>query len=77
MHANQLAHRDLKSANIMMSVRGEVKISMFSLPLSHPRSYLLSFVHTNLFRSRLGPLRGHVSGIPHTHGGVSFLDATR
>jgi len=26
MHANQLAHRDLKSANIMMSVRGEVKI---------------------------------------------------
>lgn len=26
MHQNQLAHRDLKSANIMMSVRGEVKI---------------------------------------------------
>lgn len=26
LHDNQLAHRDLKSANIMMSVRGEVKI---------------------------------------------------
>lgn len=26
LHSNQLAHRDLKSANIMMSVRGEVKI---------------------------------------------------
>lgn len=27
LHANQLAHRDLKSANIMMSIQGQVKLS--------------------------------------------------
>jgi serine/threonine protein kinase len=42
MHANNLAHRDLKSANIMMSVRGEVKISMFNCK-KYGRSINLQF----------------------------------
>lgn len=43
LHKYFLAHRDLKSANIMITVHGDVKLSMFS---THPLSYndfLVSF----------------------------------
>ena len=71
MHANNLAHRDLKSANIMMSVRGEVKISMCT-KLQKGRICQL----TNLC-SRSWTMCWSFCWISHSYGWLSFLDAAR
>ena len=39
MHENRLVHRDLKSANVMLSIHGDIKISL------HIFFYILSFSH--------------------------------
>lgn len=31
MHSKNMVHRDLKSANIMLSIHGDIKISMYFL----------------------------------------------
>lgn len=44
LHSENLVHRDLKTANIMLSITGDVKISTFSLFFTDCFQLILVFV---------------------------------
>lgn len=67
LHKAQLAHRDLKSPNIMFDTEGRIKIST-------PPS-LLPCPPPPLIGSWLRPVFRHVSGWSHSHGWIPLLDA--